>query len=156
MLNQNKVCARIFLTSIFLFASMVVSAQNNNEESLIRHMDKHNAAVLVKHDTTALMVYLAKDFVLNTSGNKVSTGSEPIVTGIRTGRVNYTKFEVVTDVVYFINANTSVSMGSETVISAGEGSLKGIEQKRRYTNIWTKQNGKWMLIARHSSVICPN
>ena len=27
---------------------------------------------------------------------------------------------------------------------------------RRYTNVWMKHKGKWLLTARHANVICPN
>ena len=141
--------------SCILIACMAV-AQNHHAEVQIRKMDQHNAATLVANDTAALKKYLAPNFLLNTSGNRISSGSEQIISSIGSGRIHYEKFEVVTDTVYFINKKTAISMGSETAVSGSKGPLKGVIQKRRFTNCWVKEKNTWMLKARHSSIICSN
>ena len=141
-------------TPIFFFvilSFLVVRAQD--KDALIRQLDQHNAATLVKNDTIALKHYLASDFLLNTSGNRISFGAERILYAIRERRNSYVRFEVVTDTVYFINKKTAISMGSETAV-VGSGPLKDQVQKRRYTNVWIKRRGNWKLKARHSSLIC--
>jgi len=145
--------------AIILFASiltfLITTAQDNNKDALIRQLDQHNAATLVKNDTTALKQYLAADFLLNSSRNGISFGAERILSSIREGRTNYVRFEVVTDTVYFINKKTAISMGSEIAV-VGAGPLKDQAQKRRYTNIWIREKGSWKLKARHSNIICNN
>ena len=131
-------------------------AQINRKEAIIRQLDQHNAATLVINDTVAFKKYLAMDFLLNSSGNKISFGGERILSLMRTGRLKYVQFDVVTDTVYFFNKNTAISMGSEMAVSAGEGQLKDQLQKRRYTNFWVKEKNVWKLKARHSSIICAN
>lgn len=136
----------------FLLLAYAAGAQT--KDALIRALDRHNADVLVRNDTAALQVYLAPDFLLNTSGNTVSFGAGRIVAAIRSGRLRYTRFEVVTDTVYFPKKRTAISMGSETAVFGSEGPLQGAVQKRRYTNIWVKEGRTWKLKARHSSIIC--
>ena len=41
---------------------------------------------------------------------KVAFGEGGILTSMRSGRVKYVQFEVMTDTVYFINKNTALSM----------------------------------------------
>jgi hypothetical protein len=45
-------------------------------------------------------------------------------------------------------------MGSETVVPSGLDPLAGQTIQRRYTNIWMKEKGNWILIARHANNIC--
>ena len=134
----------------------IVEAQTTQEETHIRQLDQHNAATLVKNDTVALKKYLAEDFLLNGSSNRVSFGGERILSSMRSGRLKYVQFDVVTDTVYFINKNSAISMGSERAVSGSEGPLKDQLQNRRYTNFWVKENNVWKLKARHSSIICAN
>mgnify|MGYP001798244268 CR=1 FL=1 len=48
------------------------------------------------------------------------------------------------------------SMGNETVIPLSDDDIPGQTVKRRYTNIWMKEDGTWKLVARHANVICQN
>ena len=45
-------------------------------------------------------------------------------------------------------------MGKETLVPTGSAPMAGQTVNRRYTNIWTKEKGNWILIARHANVIC--
>lgn len=140
---------------IFVLAStLLVYSQSRDKADLIRRLDQYNAQTLVKRDTAALKQYLAGDFLLNPPSNKISFGSGPVISAMREGRTFYVRFEVTTDTVYFINRKIAVSMGGETAVFGSEGPLKGVELKRRYTNIWIKDKKKWKLKARHSNLIC--
>lgn len=134
---------------LFFFLLLATVAGAQKSDALIRQLDQHNAAVLVRNDTVALVKYLSPDFLLNTSGNTVSFGAGRIVAAIRSGRVRYTRFEVVTDTVCFPQKHTAISMGSETAATGSGGTVQ-----RRYTNIWIREGRSWKLKARHSSIIC--
>jgi len=45
-------------------------------------------------------------------------------------------------------------MGSEEVVFTGNVSEAGQTIKRRFTNIWVKQNGVWKLTFRHANNLC--
>jgi len=51
-------------------------------------------------------------------------------------------------------------MGNELVVpkTAPKGSSHDTNQpiKRRFTNVWMRKDGKWLMIARHASNICSN
>jgi hypothetical protein len=55
-----------------------------------------------------------------------------------------------------IHGNTIIVMGRETVVPKGASPDAGQIINRRFTNIWMRQNGKWLLTARHANVICQN
>ena len=47
-----------------------------------------------------------------------------------------------------------ITMGSETVIPSGFDPMAGQTIQRRYSNIWIKEKGNWVLKARHANNIC--
>lgn len=145
---------KLFLLFLSFVIVLFAHSQHKDPSAVIRDLDQLNATTLVKRDTATLKQYLAEDFLLNPPANKISFGSGRVVSALSEGRTFYVRFEVVTDTVYFINKKTAISMGGETATFGSEGPLKGIELKRRYTNIWVKKNRKWHLKARHSNVIC--
>ena len=53
-----------------------------------------------------------------------------------------------------IKGDVAISMGNETVVTSSDNSNTQLVSKRRYTNIWMKQNGTWKLTARHTHEIC--
>ncbi len=52
-----------------------------------------------------------------------------------------------------IYGKTVIVMGRETLVPNANSPQAGQTVRRRYTNIWIKRNGKWLLTARHASVI---
>ena len=54
-----------------------------------------------------------------------------------------------------VHGDTVIVMGHETVVPKGNSPDAGKTIHRRYTNIWMKRDGRWRLVARHASVICP-
>jgi hypothetical protein len=47
-------------------------------------------------------------------------------------------------------------MGLETLIPRGEAKNAGKTVKRRFTNIWMKQNEVWKMTARQATIISVN
>ena len=47
-----------------------------------------------------------------------------------------------------------ITMGSETAVPTPPDPMAGQVVERRYTNIWVKEKGAWILVARHASNIC--
>jgi ketosteroid isomerase-like protein len=144
---------RILLLIFGCSFTLLSTAQNKSNVDIIRQMDQYNGLILIKRDTASLLNYVSKDFLLTPPSGTLSYGVDRIVKGIREGRL-YLQFDVVTDTVYLLEKNTAISMGSETVSYGLQGQQPVAPIKRRYTNIWKREKGKWMLKARHSSLIC--
>ena len=47
-------------------------------------------------------------------------------------------------------------MGRETIVHAGAAPGAGQTVRRRYTNVWMKHKGRWLLAVRHANVVCQN
>ena len=125
--------------------------KNDTLEQEIRKLDLAEADAIMRGDFAALNKLLAEDFTVNNPRNEIVKGREAVFTLIRNGTINYSSF-VREPETFLFYGNTVVVMGLETIKPTGT------EQtvRRRYTNIWMKKKGKWLLTARHANLICPN
>ena len=146
---------KIFLiTTVFcFFAAGFVSGQSlKRDEKLeqeIRKLDLAHAEAILKRDVDALNKLLAREVVTNHPTNKVVNERDGIFELIRNGTINYSSFERVPETFLFYK-NMVIVMGRETLVMAKDGKTVN----RRYTNIWMKQNGKWLLNIRHAHIVC--
>ena len=143
----------LMILGIFVFAAGLVSAQSVKRdaklEEEIRKLDLAHAEAILKRDVEALKNLLAEEVTTNHPTNKVVNEREGIFDLIRTGVINYKSFERVQEKFLFYK-DMVVVMGNETLVMADTGKTV----RRRYTNIWMKQKGKWLLTIRHAHIVC--
>ena len=46
-------------------------------------------------------------------------------------------------------------MGRETIVTTPGAAQAGQSLQRRFTNVWIRRGGRWLLTARHASIIAP-
>jgi len=147
----------LLATAIAIFATGLVSGQsakqNNALEQEIRKLDMAEADAVLRGDLPALEKLWAEDFTVNNPGNEISKGRKEIVRLVRAGIIKYSSFVREAESV-LLHRNTVIVMGLETVKPIGNAPGAGQILRRRYTNIWMKRNGRWLLTARHANVIC--
>jgi ketosteroid isomerase-like protein len=148
----------LLVAAITIFATGSASGQsvkrNNALEQEIRKLDLAEADAIQRSDFAALNKLLAEDFTVNSPRNQIVNGREELFALIRNGITNYSSFVREPETV-LIHGNTAVVMGSETTKPTGNAPGAGQTVRRRYTNVWIRRNGKWLLTARQASVICP-
>ena len=149
----------ILLVAAFtLFVAGSASGQsvkrNNALEQEIRKLDLAEAVAIQRSDFAALNKLVAEDFTVNRRRNQIVNGREELFALIRNGVTNYSSFLREPESV-LIHGNTAVVMGSEAIKPSGNAPGAGQTVRRRYTNVWMKRNGKWLLTARQASIICP-
>jgi hypothetical protein len=108
-------------------------------------------AVLAK-DTVTLERLWDKKYVVNNPDNRiVVAGSNPVDRPVlQKPRTAFTReVEHIT-----VRGDVVISMGGETVVPGGDLPKAGKTVRRRYTNIWTRVDGSWKLIARHANEVC--
>lgn len=125
--------------------------KNDTLEQEIRKLDLAEADAIKRGDFAALNNLLAENFTVNNPRNEIAKGREAVFALIRNGTINYSSFVREPETFLFYK-NTVVVMGLETIKPTGTEQIV----RRRYTNIWLKKKGKWLLTARHANVICPN
>ena len=91
-------------------------------------------------------------FVANTPGSSVVNG-EQMQAAFASGNVRYAAVEMTLDYAGSHGPDIVVLMGEEIVVP-GEGTRNAGERiRRRFTDIFRKENGEWRHDVRHSSVV---
>jgi len=146
-----------YLAALLILCPMFVLAQDSKKpkdtlEQKIRKLDAAQAEAILRKDFQALDKLCAKDFTVNNPRGDISKGNEAVKNLIRSGVINYASFarEIESLLIY---GKTVIVMGRETLVPNANSPQAGQTVRRRYTNIWIKRNGKWLLTARHAGVI---
>lgn len=126
--------------------------QNDALEQEIRKLEQAQINALLRDDVAAMKRNWAKDYVVNNPFNEAVDASKG---PIQAGTLTYSSFIREIERI-LIHGNTVIVMGREAVVPKGTSADAGKTINRRFTNIWMKRNGKWLLTARHASVICQN
>ena len=143
------------LTFIFLlpgFATAVDPTVDESVEATIRRLDLAEASAVLTADFDTVEKLWAPDMIVNNPFNQVVKASSGRV---RSGAVTYASFTRNIESIQ-IHDITAIVMGNEIVVPSGKSIGAGTTIHRRYTNIWMKRDGQWLLTARHANVICAN
>ena len=129
--------------------------QNEALEKTIRQLESAERAAVLHSDVAALEKLWAEDFTVNNPNNQISRGRKEVLERVRAGLISYSSFDREIESVGFYG-DTVIVMGLEIVTPTGNNPRAGQAIRRRYTNIWMKRKGEWLLAARHANVICQN
>ena len=143
---------KIIITVSLFFSGNYLFAQQQDVEAEIRKLEQIEVKAVVEKDTVTLLKLWDKDYMVNAPSNKISYAGKSTVDRpvLNMARSVFTR--AVEKIM--IRGHFAISMGSETVVPEGDQPNAGQVVKRRYTNIWEKQQDGWKLIARHANVIC--
>lgn len=144
---------RITIAFTLMVNAFCIYAQNTQVETAIRKLEETEHKAMLARDTGTLLKVWAADFIVNTPANRITLSRQELFNLVRAGIFTYSSFTRDIEQV-FIKNDMAITMGSEAVIPVGNSSKEGQVIKRRYTNIWMKQNGAWRLTARHANEIC--
>ena len=125
---------------------------NSELEQTIRKLEREENEAVLHSDIPALEKLWAEDFTVNNPQSQISRGRKDVFDRVRAGLINYSAFVREIEEIKFYR-DTVIVMGSEVVTPAQEPKA-GQAIHRRFTNIWMKRKGKWLLTARHANVIC--
>ena len=139
------------IAPLFLF---IYTHAQSTAETEIRKLENAQREAFLKKDTAALFAIFSPYFVVNAPTNKITTLQDLKIL-MSKGEVDMEVFERVTERVTFIE-NCAIAMGHETLQPTGKMPYAGKTVKRRYTNIWMKNNSGWLLVARQSTIISVN
>ena len=121
-------------------------------EQEIRRLEQRQVELLLRDDVAGMEKQWAEDFTVNNPFNRVVKGRQGPV---RAGRLTYASFARDVEAV-LVKGETAIAMGAETVIPSGKSPDAGKTIRRRFTDVWMKAGGRWLLVARHANVICPD
>lgn len=141
------------ITTFFSFLIFFCSySQYKKIEKEIREMEEKRASALLKKDTAALLKIYSPDYAVNRPIGILSTRDKSIerIVADSLSFISY-KFEMEKII---LKNGLVITMGNETVQPMGKNRDAGKTLQRRYTHIWSKENGNWVLIVRHANILC--
>ncbi|MDH5833281.1 nuclear transport factor 2 family protein [Luteimonas kalidii] len=144
-----------FLTLSLLVPSLAIADDPGTGETVegtVRRLDLAEAKAVLLADFDTVDKLWAQDMTVNNPFDQVVRSSGG---GVRTGAVTYSSFVRNIESIQ-VHGDTAIAMGNEVVMPSGKSVGAGTTIRRRYTNIWMKRDGQWLLTARHANVICPN
>jgi len=136
---------------VALLQSWGISAQEPTADQQIQEASKVYEHALTQKNEPLLKSILADNFILTTASGKVLTKKDMMLNLTKEG-TKYDKFES-SDV--RINVLNEAAIETGKVHTVGIRGGKKIAETTRYTDFWVKVQGKWLLLAEHSSCI-PN
>lgn len=142
------------LLSTMLCCVSILQAQNASIESEIRNLETEEHQAVLKKDTATLHKIWGHDLIVNAAMNRVVQATTNVSDRPVISQMSYSSFTREIEHIQ-VKGDVVFSMGSEVVVPVGNVPNAGQTVKRRYTNIWMKENGSWKLVARHANVICP-
>ena len=149
----------LIIPILIWIAPVLVMGQNakqeNDREGEIRKIDLAEADAILRNDAAAAETFYADDIVVNNPRYTVTNGKQALLALIKTGNIHYSSFVREIEKITF-QGEAAIVMGKETVKPDGNAPGAGQTILRRFTNIWMKRNGKWLLTARHANIICAN
>lgn len=116
----------------------------------IRKLDLAHAEAIFKGDTVTLEALLPDDHTVNHPTNRIVQEKAELLKLIGDGVIRYSRFERRPEKFLFYK-ELVVVMGDETVVPAAGAPNEGKVLRRRYTNAWMRQDGKWRLAFRHAN-----
>ena len=140
---------------LFLFCSMSLTAQNNNDalKEEIKKLDLAHARAIFEGDAKSLDLLMDDDITVNHPTNRIVEEKKELLDLIKQGVIRYKTFESRPETFLFYT-DMVIVMGGETVTPADGAPNANKKLQRRYTNIWMKRNGYWKLTVRHANNVC--
>jgi hypothetical protein len=142
---------KLLVIIFILLQSSGLVAQQSTAEQQIQEASKVYEQALTQKNEPLLKSILADNFILTTASGKVLTKKDMMLNLTKEG-TKYDKFE---------SSEVRISVLNEAAIETGKVHTVGIRagkkiaETTRYTEFWIKIQGKWLLLAEHSSFI-PN
>ena len=136
---------------VALLQSWGLAAQQPTAEQQIQQASKVYEQALTQKNEPLLKSILADNFILTTASGKVLTKKDMMLNLTKEG-TKYDKFES-SDVLISVLNEAAIETGKVHTVGIRGG--KKIAETTRYTDFWVKIQGKWLLLAEHSSFI-PN
>lgn len=143
---------KIIITFYSIFIFFCSYSQDEKIEKEIRQMEEKRVSALLAKDTAAIIKIYSPDYYVNRPIGILSTKDKSIerIVADSLSFISY-KFEMEK---LIIKNGLAITMGNETVQPTGKNRDAGKILKRRYTHIWSKENGSWVLIVRHANILC--
>lgn len=129
-------------------ANAAPNAQSAEQE--VRAQEAAQVRAILAGDVRALEELWGATLHVNAPDNTVHD-KQSLFGVMKAGVLSYSAFEQAIDYIG-LQGDVVIVMGQETVIPS-QGKRSGEKVRRRFTDVWMKQKGAWVQIARQDTVI---
>lgn len=145
----------MLLSCAALGCAASANAQAAGDEAALRALDARQREAVASGDVKALSSIFHPNFRVNAPSNRVLTGQQ-VIEMVASGEIASESFERTPETVV-VTGDVGVVMGSESVLptaTSEQARMYGKKLlKRRYTNVYLRENGVWRHLVRHANVI---
>jgi hypothetical protein len=131
---------------------MSTNVQVNPMTDQIRKLESAETTAFFKNDFATLNEIWHPGFRVNTPLNRI-LGAADIQEAMKAGFIQYSLLERNIEEI-LVHDNVVITLGNEVTLPIDNAPMAGRRVKRRYTNIWVRENNEWRLFSRHASNIC--
>lgn len=139
----------------FFLAAGCSTVPSTRDRSRILAVDEQQRAMVAHGDVAGLERLAHANLRINAPGGRILT-REQFLANMRSGEIAAEGFDRTAEDVS-ISGNIAVVMGHETftpVASSELGRAFGAKPlQRRYTNVYLRQQGRWLWLARQASIV---
>jgi hypothetical protein len=143
---------QLMLASLYPASGQATDKPSDIESQTVQELLKANRGydeALVRGDSATLDEIFAEEYIYTTFDGTVRDKTEQL-TSIKSGDMQF-DFGKSDDVRIRIYQETAVITGRFTAKGTFRG--KNIDIRERYTSVWVKQEGRWMLVAEQGNEI---
>ncbi len=126
------------------------AVKNPRIASALAASARFDTAILT-HDAKVFGDTFTDDAVVNNPFNKIARKADA-VENLRTRLIDYTTLERSIEYAATRGPHDVVLMGEETLTPVGKARFAGKHVKRRTTEVWTDEGGRWQLAIRQATI----
>jgi ketosteroid isomerase-like protein len=143
----------LFLFLVALARAGAATPSGDSWEQEVRAAEQKHRAAFLAGDVAALQAMFSDDFVVNSPLNVVVDKAR-LLDMVRKGVLTISSFEQNIEQVRKFG-DVVVVMGGDKVVYAAPSPNAGRTDRRRFTDLWRSEGGRWRFVARQANIICP-
>ncbi len=133
-------------------AEVATAAQDPRIGAVLAAIDALDKAV-IEDDHAAFARMMADDLAVNNPQNTLSLNGATTRLNAA-GRISYTSYDRTIEYAG-LRGDMVLIMGEELCVPKPPNPMAGQEVRRRFTDLWKQQDGRWLLTARQATIIAP-
>jgi hypothetical protein len=156
-MTLRKSLGTAFAATVLSSCATTMALPHDVDEAALRAVDERQRQIISGNDVRGMTEIAHSNLRINAPTNQVLT-REQLLAMMESGDIGAENFVRVPEAVT-ISGNIGIVMGHESftpTATSASGRMFGLQPlKRRYTNVYVFEAGRWQFLSRHANVIAP-